>query len=97
MTPMTSCATVPTTISDSAVETLNQIGSSVATNANPTRKAERAHAFVMEPGSFNYVQGSMPGQETPRQGSLSGVIICPAYWKGQRLKVNSLTSTLMKS
>jgi hypothetical protein len=29
---------------------------------------------------------------TPQQDSLSGVIICPAYWKGQRLRVNSLTT-----
>jgi Protein of unknown function (DUF3830) len=28
---------------------------------------------------------------TPRQGSLSGVIICPAYVEGQRLRVNSFT------
>ena len=28
---------------------------------------------------------------TPQQDSLSGVIICPAYWKGQRLRVNSFT------
>jgi hypothetical protein len=28
---------------------------------------------------------------TPRQDSLPGVIICPAYWKGQRFKVNSFT------
>ncbi len=60
MTPMTSWATVPTTISESAVETLNQIAISVATNANPTHNAERAHAFVMEPSSFNCVQGSLP-------------------------------------
>jgi hypothetical protein len=33
----------------------------------------------------------------PQQDFLSGVIICPAYWKGQRLKVNSLTSTLIES
>jgi hypothetical protein len=30
---------------------------------------------------------------TPQQGSLSGVIICPAYWMGQRLRVNSVTTT----
>jgi hypothetical protein len=30
---------------------------------------------------------------TPQQDSLSGVIICPAYWKGQRLRVNSFTTT----
>lgn len=30
---------------------------------------------------------------TPRQDSLSGVIICPAYWKGQRLRANSFATT----
>jgi len=30
---------------------------------------------------------------TPQQDSLSGVIICPAYWEGQRLRVNSVTTT----
>jgi hypothetical protein len=29
---------------------------------------------------------------TPRQKSLSGVIICPAYWMGQRFRVNSITT-----
>jgi hypothetical protein len=29
---------------------------------------------------------------TPRQNSLSGVIICPAYWMGQRFRVNSITT-----
>jgi hypothetical protein len=28
---------------------------------------------------------------TPQQDSLSGVIICPAYLDGQRLRVNSFT------
>ncbi len=28
---------------------------------------------------------------TPQQDSLSGVIICPAYAEGQRLRVNSFT------
>jgi hypothetical protein len=30
---------------------------------------------------------------TPQQDSLSGVIICPAYGEGQRLRVNSFTTT----
>ena len=30
---------------------------------------------------------------TPQQDSLSGVIICPAYRRGQRLRVNSFTTT----
>jgi len=42
-TPMTSCATVPTTISLSAVETLNQIASRVATSARPTQIAATNH------------------------------------------------------
>jgi hypothetical protein len=29
---------------------------------------------------------------TPQQDSLSGVIICPAYAEGQRLRVNSFTA-----
>ena len=29
---------------------------------------------------------------TPQQASLSGVIICPAYGRGQRLRVNSITT-----
>lgn len=45
----------------------------------------------MDPYSFNFAQGSRRGM-TPRQNSLSGVIICPAYRRGQRLKVNSITS-----
>ena len=84
-------------VSFRAVEILKPIPGRFTTNANPTHKAEKAHAFAMEPSSFSCVQGSMPGHETPRQGSLSGVIICPAYWMGQRLKVNSLTSTLIES
>jgi hypothetical protein len=30
---------------------------------------------------------------TPQQDSLSGVIICPAYWIGQRLRANSFATT----
>jgi len=30
---------------------------------------------------------------TPQQDSLSGVIICPAKGEGQRLRVNSFTTT----
>jgi hypothetical protein len=37
------------------------------------------------------IQGNRRDDTTPQQASLSGVIICPAYWKGQRLKVNSFT------
>jgi hypothetical protein len=40
--PMTSCAIVPTTISESAVETRSQIDSNVAISAKPTHKAARA-------------------------------------------------------
>ena len=29
---------------------------------------------------------------TPQQDSLSGVIVCPAYWMGQQLRVNSFTT-----
>jgi hypothetical protein len=34
---------------------------------------------------------------TPRQESLSGVIICPGFRKGQRLTVNSFTDTLFSN
>jgi hypothetical protein len=45
-------------ISDEALKILKQIAACVATSANPTHKADRAHAFVMDPNSFNFVQGS---------------------------------------
>jgi hypothetical protein len=48
---MTSCATVPTTISESAVEIRNQIASSVAMSARPTHNDARNHTFSMN-GSF---------------------------------------------
>ena len=48
---MTSWATVPTTISDSAVEILNQIASSVAARAKPTQSADRAQVFIMSKNS----------------------------------------------
>ena len=44
---MTNWATVPTTISESAVEILNQIANSVAAKAKPTQSAQRAQVFVM--------------------------------------------------
>ena len=77
--PMTSWATVPTTISESAVEILNQIASSVAASASPTHSADKAQVFVMNANSSIVIQGT--GRDmTPQQDSLSGVIICPAYW-----------------
>ncbi len=48
---MTSWATVPTTISESAVEILNQIASSVAASARPTHRADKAQVFVMNTNS----------------------------------------------
>lgn len=42
---MISWATVPTTISERAVETLNQIAHSVATSASPTQSAARNQTF----------------------------------------------------
>ena len=50
-----SSSTVPTTISESAVDTRNQIASNVASSANPTHKAERAHVFIMDPNSFSFI------------------------------------------
>src|ERR1043166_9727258 len=46
---MTSCAIVPTTISDSAVDILNQIESRLATNARPSHKAAKAQTLVISP------------------------------------------------
>ena len=48
---MISWATVPTAISERAVETLNQIASSVAAKANPTQSADKAHVFIMRMNS----------------------------------------------
>src|SRR5580704_3239697 len=46
--PITSCATVPTTISLSAVEILNQIAASVAIRASPTHTEAKPHIFSMK-------------------------------------------------
>jgi hypothetical protein len=53
--------------------------------------------FVPEPVWLQLCSGIVADDMTPRQHSLSGVIICPALRKGQRLKVNSFTSTLIES
>src|SRR5215467_6603708 len=45
--PMRSCAMVPTTISDSAVEMRNQIESRLAISARPSHSAASAHTPVM--------------------------------------------------
>jgi hypothetical protein len=89
--PMTNCATVPTTISESAVEILNQIASRVAASARPTQSADRAQVLVIKVNSKILDQG-LGRDMIPQQGTLSGVIICPAYWDGQRLRVNSVTT-----
>jgi hypothetical protein len=47
MAPMINCATVPTTISDKAVEILNQIARTVAMGANPTQTEASAQTFCM--------------------------------------------------
>src|ERR1700739_4909584 len=47
-------------------------------HAEPLRKAQSLLAELF------CVRGSRRDM-TPRQNSLSGVIICPAYWIGQRL------------
>jgi hypothetical protein len=88
---MTNCATVPTTISESAVEILNQIASRVAASARPTQSADRAQVLVIKVNSKILDQG-LDRDMIPQQGTLSGVIICPAYWDGQRLRVNSVTT-----
>ena len=72
----TSCATVPTTISDKAVEILNQIARSVAISANPTQMEASAQTFCMSAPVFG--PGILAGGMTPRQDSLSRVISVPA-------------------
>ena len=47
-TPISSWATVPTTISVSAVEILNQMAMSVAIRARPTHTAASTHIFSMK-------------------------------------------------
>ena len=55
-----------------------------------TKPREPTYSSWIQKPQFTRIQGKRR-DTTPRQDSLSGVIICPAYWKGQRLKVNSLT------
>jgi hypothetical protein len=45
--PISSCATVPTTISDSAVAIRNRIEISVAASASPSQSAARSQTSVM--------------------------------------------------
>jgi hypothetical protein len=44
---------------------------------------------------YSSCAGNSGRDMTPRQESLSGVIICPAYRVGQRLRVNSITTALI--
>ena len=88
---MTSCATVPTTISDSAVEILNQIASSVAANASPTQSAAKSPSVRHMHELLNCHSGIGPGHDSAtgfpvRSHHLSGLL------DGQRLRVNSLTT-----
>jgi hypothetical protein len=62
-----------------AVEALKPIVGRFTMNANPTHKAEKAHAFAMEPSSFSCVQGSLPGHDSNtgfpvRSHHLSGLL-----------------------
>ena len=41
---------------------------------------------------FNFCREGRSRDMTPQQDSLSGVIICPVYCVGQRLRVNSITT-----
>ncbi len=59
--PMISCATVPTTISDKAVEILNQIARRVAMRANPTQMEASAQTFCMSALAPVLVLGFLPG------------------------------------
>jgi hypothetical protein len=49
--PMMSCATVPTMISDYAVDTLSQMDNRDAMSARPSHKAANAQIPVMSPPS----------------------------------------------
>ena len=63
-----------------AVEALKPIAGRSTMNANPTHeKAEDSHAFAMEPSSFSFVQGSLPGHDSTtgfpvRSHHLSGLL-----------------------
>jgi hypothetical protein len=63
-------------------------------SARRTRKpvlCECAHASRCEESQL-FASG-IGRDTTPQQDSLSGVIICPAYWIGQRLRANSFATT----
>jgi len=66
-------------VSARAVEALKPIACNSTMNANPTHKAEKAHAFAMEPSSFSFVQGSLPEHDSTtgfpvRSHHLSGLL-----------------------
>jgi hypothetical protein len=65
-----------------AVEALKPITGHFTMNGNPTHKAEKAHACAMEPSSFSFVQGSLPGHDSNtgfpvRSHHLSGLFTTP--------------------
>lgn len=56
-----------------------------------TRNRRKKPSKPIQPVEANF-KGDLAVDMTPQQDSLSGVIICPAY-AGQRLRVNSFTTT----
>jgi hypothetical protein len=56
-----------------------QIAGMIAISVNPIHTSGSVHE-LMEPISFSFVRDFCRDM-TPRQNSLSGVIICPAYWR----------------
>src|SRR5439155_16334005 len=57
--PMSSCAMVPTTISESAVATRSQIDTSVAMSASPSQSAASAQVSVTDQSRQNGISSSM--------------------------------------
>src|SRR5206468_2746588 len=71
--PRTSCAAVPTRISESALATLIQIESSAASKASPSQSAAKAQISVMKtsvPHVIGYDGGNLGGRPAP---TFSGV------------------------
>ena len=66
--------------------------------ATPQRDVKKRRCVDQKPYSwlmvrcYSFCTRGSRRDMTPQQDSLSGVIICPAYWEGQRLRVNSFTT-----
>jgi len=72
--PRINCATVPTTISDSAVETRSQIENRLAIKARPSHNAARAQIPVIrKPPSVNAHDGDAQMRAGPQRPVLEAV------------------------